>query len=79
MKKEQQIIIDRINDLCKEKGIAYYTVVCNSDVPLTTLMHILDGSTKNPRIFTIIEICRGLEISLKDFFDTKEFDELMQI
>ena len=73
MNDQQKILANRINDLCKKRGISYYALSYKSAVPLTTLLHIVDGSTKNPGILTIIRICDGLEISLKDFFDRKEF------
>lgn len=72
----QRILIDRINELCREKNYSYYTLSYKSSVPLTTLMHIMDGTSKNPGIFTIIKICDGLEISLNDFFDTEDFRKM---
>lgn len=78
MKKEQKILIKRINDLCKEKGITYYTLSYKSSVPLTTLSHILSGESKNPGIFTITKICDGLDVSLKEFFDTDEFEAMLK-
>ena len=69
IKEQQKILVDRINSLCKEKGFSYYLLSYRSTVPLTTLLHIVDGSTKNPGIFTIIKICEGLEVTLKEFFD----------
>ena len=71
--KEQEILSERIQDLCKEKGISFYVLSYRSAVPITTLMHIVNCTTKNPGIFTIIKICNGLDISVKDFFDIKEF------
>lgn len=47
-----------------------------STVPMTTLMHIINCSTKNPGIFTIIKICNGLDITIKDFFDSDEFKNI---
>ncbi|MBQ8626357.1 MAG: helix-turn-helix transcriptional regulator, partial [Agathobacter sp.] len=58
------------------KGMSYYTLSYRSTVPLTTLLHILDGSTKNPGILTIIKLCDGLGISLQEFFDTEEFSSM---
>lgn len=78
MKKEQQILINRINELCKKKGYSYYTLSYKSDVPLSTLMHILDGSSKSPGLFTILKICAGLDLTLAKFFDTKEFESLIK-
>lgn len=74
MKDEQKRLARRINDLCKQKGISYYVLSYKSAVPLTTLIHIVDGSTKNPGIYTIFKLCDGLGITLKEFFDSEEFD-----
>lgn len=71
---EQEILAQRIIQLCQEKNISYYILAYRAAVPMTTLMHILDGSTKNPGIFTLSKICSGLNISLREFFSTKEFD-----
>lgn len=70
---EQKMLVNRIEFLCKELGISYYTLAYRSTVPLTTIMHILDCSTKNPGIFTIAKLCNGFGITLKDFFDAEEF------
>lgn len=77
MKKEQKIIVNRINDLCKRHGLSYYTLSYKSGVPLSTLMHLMDGSVKNPRILTIIRICNGLGITLAEFFDTDAFNFML--
>ncbi len=72
--EEQKILAKRIEFLCKEKNLSYYELSYKAAVPLTTLMHIMDGSTKNPGLFTISKFCGGLRISLNDFFDTQEFE-----
>lgn len=73
---EQQLISKRIEYYCAIKEISYYKLAYQSTVPLTTLMHILDGTTKNPGIFTMIKICNGFGITIKDFFDSKEFENI---
>lgn len=78
LRRQQEILINRINEICRERGYSYYTLSYKSSIPLTTLIHILDGSSKNPGIFTIIKICDGLEISLKDFFDTEDFQAALK-
>ena len=70
--KEQAMIAERIKDLCRKNNLSYYTLSYKSAVPITTLMHIIDCSTKNPGIFTITKICNGFGITLIDFFDTEE-------
>ena len=71
----QTALIARINELCKEKGMSYYSLSYKSSMTLSTLSHILDGTSKNPGIGTIAKICDGFGITLKEFFDTKEFEE----
>lgn len=73
----QEILAARIEQLCKEKGMTYYNLSYKSTIPLTTLLHITEGSTQNPGIFTIMKICDGFGMTMKEFFDTKEFDEAM--
>ena len=76
MKNEQKILVQRIKELCKERGMSYYVLSYRSSVPMSTLENIMKGNSKNPGIFTIMKICEGLEISAKDFFDTDDFSEL---
>lgn len=73
---EQKILANRIEYFCMTQGISYYTLSYRSTVPLSTIMHILDLSTKNPGIFTIAKLCNGFGISLKDFFDSEEFKDI---
>lgn len=78
MKSEdmQKVLIQRIDNLCRKKGLSYYELSYRSAIPLSTLMHIMDGTTKNPGIFTILKICEGLNISLVEFLQIKEFGEI---
>ncbi len=76
-KNTQKLLVKRIESLCKKKGYTMYQLAYESAVPLNTLMHILNGRTQNPGMFTVIKICDGLKISLKDFFDAEEFSSLI--
>ena len=78
MKIVREILAARIEALREEREMTYYTLSYKSAVPLTTLMHIKEGTTHNPGIFTIMKICDGLEITMKEFFDTEEFDEALK-
>lgn len=72
----QEMLIERINNLCKENRLSYYALAYKSAVPLTTLMHIVDKTTVNPGIITISKLCDGFGITMKDFFDSPEFEGL---
>lgn len=72
----QDILVERINNLCKEKRMTYYALSYASAVPMTTLMHIVDKSTVNPGVLTIGKLCDGFGITLKEFFDAPQFNNM---
>ena len=42
----------------------------------STLQSIIDGSSNNPKLLTILRICYGLNIPVTEFFDDKLFENL---
>ena len=77
-KKElQKIISKRIERLCDERQITYYQLAYASSIAMSSLMNIVDGASKNPGVYNIIKICDGLGMTLSEFFDTKEFEDLL--
>ena len=74
MTKYQDALLHRIDTLCKEKGLTYYKLSYISGVPLSTVVNIQKGKSKNPGILTIIKLCDGLGVSMKEFFDSQEFE-----
>lgn len=66
-----QAVIRRINDLCEEQGITYYTLAHRSAVSKSTVMNIIHGT--NPTISTITKICSGLRITVSEFFQSDYF------
>lgn len=78
MTKVQTILIERIFQLCREKGYSYYSLAYRAAIPVTTLMNIINGQSKNPGIVTIMKICNAFEVTLKDFFDTESFELVLK-
>lgn len=74
----QKIISKRIQELCKEKKVSYYLLSYQSGTPFTTLMHVIDGTSKNPGIITIAKICDGFGITLSEFFNTDDFTDVLK-
>lgn len=73
---EKSIIVERINNLCKEKRMSYYALSYKSAVPISTLLNIVKESTANPGVFTIGKLCGGLGVTLSEFFDQPEFESI---
>ena len=73
-----QTVKNRILVLCGEKGITINKLATESGIAPSTIKNILYGKSVNPGIVTLKKLCDGMDISLTDFFDTKEFSELEQ-
>ena len=61
----------RILELCAERKITVNKLSTICGITQSTLEGIVNHKT-----LTIIRICRGLEIKLKDFYDSPLFDEI---
>lgn len=57
-------ISERINKLLERRGITRYKLAKMSKVPYTTLIKVLDGTTRNPQIETLTAIADVLGVSL---------------
>ena len=74
----KEAVAARILELCKERGIAINALANEAGVSPSTVYSVLNSKSKNPGIVTIKEICDGLDISLRTFFDSLIFDNLEQ-
>ncbi len=69
---------NRILQLCAERNMNINAFADEAGLAPSSVKNILYGKSKNPKIATIKIICDGFNISLKEFFDTPEFDNLEQ-
>lgn len=85
--KINEAIAKRINDLCNDKELA--KKVAGSDnistnklasislLTQSTVQHLTDGRSKNPKMLTMARICcNGLNMTLSEFFDDPVFENL---
>ncbi|MBQ8932021.1 MAG: helix-turn-helix transcriptional regulator [Ruminiclostridium sp.] len=68
----------RIIELCDSKGIAINTLANNSGIPPSTVYSMLNEKSQNPGVVSIKKLCDGLDISIREFFDSDVFDNLEQ-
>ena len=71
-------IVARFMELCSEKGIKINELATLSGVTPSTAYSMMDKSRRDISIRTIKKFCDGLEITLGEFFSTREFDNLEQ-
>ena len=68
----------RILQLCGERNLTINKLATICAIPPTSLKSILYGNSNNPKILTIKMICDGLDMTLAEFFNTPEFNNLEQ-
>lgn len=73
-----QTVALRIRELCEQRGITPNALSYMAAVPQSTVKSILNDESKNPGIVTIKKLCDGLDMTLKDFFDSELFLHLDQ-
>ena len=61
--KMKNLIGKKLEGICSDRGWSSYMLSGASGVPLTTVLHIVDGSTKNPGGVYAHETLQGTRIS----------------
>ena len=61
-------IIERIQELCERKHMSLYRLAKNAELPYSSLNNILHRRTC-PTVTTLERLCKGLNVSLSEFFD----------
>lgn len=74
-----EAIILRINDFLTEKDLSAYKLSLLAGMSSSIISDCLRGKVKEPTLSTIIHICEGLNIQLKDFFDSPYFEDVEAI
>lgn len=65
---------NRIYELCDERNITINKLCTISGITQSTLANINSRQNANLNILTIMRICRGLNITLQDFFNSSIFN-----
>ncbi len=68
------IIVSRIRQLCKQRGIAINKLATMSGVNQSTLDNIVRGNTKNPKIITLHKIAIAFNMTIGDFLNFPELN-----
>lgn len=69
-----QAVSLRIKELLKQRNMTQYALYVKSGVPQSTLSTIMGCNFNSMKLRIIYEICDGLEIELKEFFDSPLFN-----
>lgn len=76
--RTKEAVAQRILELCRERNIAVNALANISGVSPSTIYSMLNQKSQNPGVVSIKKICDGLEITIREFFDSSLFDETEQ-
>lgn len=65
----------RILELCNQSNCTPNKLAEMSGVPNSTLVDIINNVVANPSSYVIYKICKTLNITLKEFFDSNLFEQ----
>ncbi len=66
----------RIQEICAQRDLAVNGLARLCGVSPSTIYSMLNAKSKNPGVVSIQKICDGLEISVRDFFNSPLFENL---
>ena len=69
------VIVKRLNDLCKEREITINKLSTLSGITQSTVENIISGKTKNPKLKTLHKIAVGLDMTVSELLDFPEMNE----
>ena len=74
----KEAVAARILALCDERGIAINALASSSGVAPSTVYSMLNAESQNAGVVSLQQLCDGLGISLREFFDDNLFDNIEQ-
>lgn len=66
----------RISELLEEHNLTVYKLSYRAGISNSIISDCKRGKVKEPTLSSIIHICEGFNIELKDFFDSPHFKDV---
>ena len=68
----------RFEEICRERNIKMNELATRSGVTPSTVYSMMDANRRDVSIVTIKKLCDGLEMTLGEFFNVSELNDLEQ-
>ena len=72
----KEAVAKRITELCNERDIAVNAVANKAGISPSTIYSMLNYKSQNPGVVSLHKICYGLDITLREFFNSDIFDDI---
>lgn len=74
----KEAVVTRLIQPCDERNTNINALANISGIPPSTIYSVVGTKSNNPGVVSIKKICDGLEISIREFFNSELFDNLEQ-
>lgn len=71
-----EVLGSRLKELCEAQNITYHELGQKIGMPGRRIYRMANGMVSNPGVFTMLAICNGLDVTLNEFFNTEEFNNI---
>lgn len=71
-----EAVSHRLTGLLREKNMTQYQLYIKSGIPKSTIGNVVNCSYESVKLRIIHKICKGLGISLCEFFQSPLFEEI---
>ena len=74
----KQAVAKRILELCHQKQMTVNSLANAAGISPSTIYSMLNQKSMNPGVVSLKKICDGMDISIREFFDSDLFNDLEQ-
>ena len=74
--KIKKVIAKRLKQIFKDKKLSLIEISKRSKLPYGTINDLLNNDNRDVSLSMVINVLSAIDISLKDFFDDKMFENL---
>lgn len=74
----REAVSRRIQELCARRKLTINALANLCGVSPSTVYSMLNSKSRNPGVVSLQKLCDGLEITLREFFDSSLFEGLEQ-
>jgi len=74
----KEAVSRRIQELCAQRKLTINALANLCGVSPSTVYSMLNSKSQNPGVVSLQKLCDGLDISLREFFDSSLFEGLEQ-
>lgn len=68
---DDNFVLDRIEELCKKKGMSHYRLALKSGIHQSSLSTLMNRKS-TPNVFTLDKICKGFDMTIAQFFSPED-------